>query len=99
MIKHVVMIKLQEFEEKEKEGNAQKIKDDLDALPAKIPEIKFYETGINISESPNAFDVVLISEFDSLAALKTYSAHQEHQKVLDFIKFVADDIKVVDYEL
>ncbi len=98
MVKHIVMFKMQEtLTNAEQQTKAQAIKEKLEQLPAKIPEIKFYEIGLNFAQSPNAYDIVLISHFNSQEALKTYSKHPEHLKVVDFINEVTTDRKVVDY--
>ena len=100
MIKHIVMIKHKDATDKsEKKSNLKKLKKDLEALPEKIEEIKFYEVGINISDSPRAFDMVLTSVFDDEKSLKNYSVHPAHQKVVDFIKSVAEKTIVVDYNI
>ena len=98
MIKHVVMFKVKDFEkESEKLHMMGRIKNELDELPAKIPEIVSFEIGLNYSESPNAYDIVLISEFENNTDLKTYSGHPEHQKIVDLIKKNTTDIVVIDY--
>ena len=46
MIKHIVMFKLKEKAEgRDKAANIQLLKAMLDALPARIKEIKFFEVG------------------------------------------------------
>jgi hypothetical protein len=100
MIKHIVMFKLKdEAEGNRKEENARKIKEILDALPKKISQIKLYEVGINISESPSAADLCLVSGFQSVDDLNKYRVHPDHQKALDFILKVIDESRVVDYEI
>jgi hypothetical protein len=66
MIKHIVFIKADsKYSDSEKENVLHKLKQKLDSLPSYIHEIKAYETGINKSNSSNAFDFALISEFES----------------------------------
>ncbi len=97
MIKHVVMLKLLDKDEKKK-LNIQTLKDKLDNLKNKIPEIKYLETGINISPRSSAFDLVLISEFNNQEDLDKYIIHPAHQEVLTILAEIKDDIVVVDYE-
>jgi len=98
MIKHIVMIKMQDFPAAfEKKAKTDAIKNALETLPDKIKEIKFYQVGINISVSPLAYDIVLISEFDNIKDLNTYRDHSEHKKVLEIINEYKQDIKVVDF--
>ena len=99
MIKHIVMFKMKEFgSETEKARNSKKLKSALDALPNIISEIKFFEVGLNFAESPRAFDLVLISHFDSNQDLDKYRVHPEHKKVLILVRELTELSQVVDYE-
>ncbi|MEA3497226.1 MAG: Dabb family protein [Bacteroidota bacterium] len=89
MIRHIVMIKLKNFSSKEvKITNAKKLKSELENLENKIDEIKYYEVGLNLSTSPSAYDVVLVSDFNNMKELNDYRIHPEHIKVLDFLKSI-----------
>jgi len=96
MIEHIVMIKLKENSDKTE--ISKKIKAKLDNLPKLISEIKYYEVGLNLSKSLVAFDIVLVSRFDSLKTLEAYRIHNEHQKVLSLIKKYAEKTSVVDFD-
>lgn len=100
MVKHIVMWKLKETAAGRTKGeNALLLRKKLEALPAEIPEIKRAEVGINFDESDAAFDVVLCAEFESVAALRAYQAHPEHQRLInDFLNEVRIEKRVVDYE-
>ncbi|HHY25223.1 MAG TPA: Dabb family protein [Desulfitobacterium dehalogenans] len=97
MLKHIVMWKLKEDEQKEQ--NALTIKELLEGLVGKIPELKKAEVGININRSDTAYDVVLYSEFDDEAGLAAYQSHPEHVKVGEFMKEIREKRTVVDYIL
>ena len=98
MIKHVVMIKLKDYPAAmERKAKIETIKAELEALPEKISEIKYYEVGINIAVSPVAYDIVLISEFENMKDLNTYREHTEHKRVLDIIAESKDSSIVTDY--
>ena len=99
MIKHIVMWTVKETADHDKEQNVQLVKEKLAALPTLIKEIKDYEVGINEIQSPAAYDVVLISTFDSWQDLDVYRNHPEHLKVAEFIGAVRDQRAVVDYEI
>jgi heme-degrading monooxygenase HmoA len=100
MIKHIVLFKLLEKAEGVgRKENAEQIKRLLDGLPSKIPEIKGYEVGINIFESERAYDIALISVFESKEDLEKYIAHPEHQKAVEFIKVRRQSGISVDYEI
>jgi len=96
VIVHIVMFT---FKEENKEANLLKVKDALEALTDKIDELLFMEVGINFDEAKRAMDLSLYSTFDSKANLAKYAAHPEHLKVLELIKLVTVESKVVDYKL
>ena len=96
MIVHIVMVK---FKEKNKPANMQRVKSELENLTSVINELKSMEVGVNFDESERAFDMSLYSKFDTKEGLKTYATHKEHLKVVEFIKSVALETKVVDYIL
>lgn len=93
MIKHIVSFKLKpEYKDK-----APQIKQALDSLPEKIFQIKYFQIGINISTAPSAYDLVLVSGFDSVEDLDIYRKHPEHVKVVEFIALYKAESMVVDY--
>ena len=98
MIKHIVMFKFKKFaESNDKLGNTHLLKSYLEALPARINEIKFLQVGVNFSDATVAYDLVLISEFFSKEALSSYQQHPEHIKVAEFAGKVCESRVVVDY--
>jgi hypothetical protein len=98
MIKHVVMWKLKENAEGAgKRENALKMKSQLEALRGQLPQIRSIEVGVNTAEGPDAYDVVLVSEFADMDELQAYQKAPEHLKVADFIGKVRLERKVVDY--
>lgn len=100
MIKHIVMWRLKDFAEgMNKMGNAVKIKELLESLRGKIREIKHIEVGINITGADGSSDVVLYSEFDRTEDLNAYQKHPEHLKIVQFVKEVCEERRVVDYEI
>jgi len=96
MIVHIVIFK---FKEENKSVNIKKIKKELEALQERIDVLKSIEVGVNFNESERAFDLSLYSIFDSKSDLKTYATHKEHLKVIQIIKNVTLETKVVDYIL
>ena len=100
MIKHIVMFKLKERAEgRDRADNIKALQAMLEALPAKIKEIVFFEVGINFLEASIAYDLVLVSEFESREALYSYQKHPEHLKVFDFVIKTCETRIVVDYAL
>lgn len=98
MIKHIVMWKLKdEYESQNKNVLAQEMKKRLEALKGLIAEVVEIEVGINEFLTPQAFDIVLYTEFKSEDDLNTYQKHPEHLKVVDYIKQVTTERIFVDY--
>jgi len=97
MIKHIIMWKLVESEEKEK--NLIKMKSLLEGLVGKINVIVKLEVAANPISSPEPFDLVLYSEFKTFEDLNAYAIHPEHLKVVEFVKSVCAGRSAVDYEV
>ncbi len=100
MVKHIVMWTLKdEAGGKSKSENVQEVKHCLEALSDQISTIRFLEVGVNINDGPNAFDLVLYSEFDDREDLAVYQDHPAHIRARDFIRTVRDMMHVVDFEV
>ena len=98
MVKHIVMFRIKGNAETKKQ-NTHMFKDKLDELKNKIPEVKYLDTGINVSESPSSFDLVLTTHFDTSSDLDIYRNHPDHQKVVGIIKEIVNEVAVVDYSI
>ncbi len=94
MIRHIVFFKLKD----NSKANKQRIKDVILPLKEKIDVIKFYQVGINFSNEERAYDLALVSDFDSIEDLKSYAAHPEHLEVISQLKNEGVTTKVVDFE-
>ena len=100
MVKHIVMLRMKDvFSSEEKKEKALLLKQELDLLPSKIDEIVFYEVGLNVVDSPSAYDLVLISHFETFEDLDAYRVHPDHKKVVALIKELAKESAVVDYKI
>ncbi len=100
MIRHIIMFKLKDFGSQEiKNQKLKELKKMIDELGSHIREIKSIEAGINFSSRDVAYDLVLVSEFHSEDDLKVYTAHPDHQKVVDFLKDIKLSSAVVDYNI
>ena len=95
MIVHIVMFK---FKEENKASNIELVVEKLNALKALIDELKTIEVGVDFNQSQRAFDLSLYSTFETKEELKAYAIHPEHLKVVELIKRVTVESKVVDYE-
>ena len=100
MIKHIVLWKLKEDEAGwSKLENAFELKRRLEALKNKIPEILELEIGFPIEKGETVSDVALYSLFENKEGLQAYQKHPDHQKVVEFVKQIAVERRVVDYEI
>ncbi|MBT4035076.1 MAG: Dabb family protein [Candidatus Marinimicrobia bacterium] len=96
MIKHIVAW---DIIDTDKQHNVKKLKSLLEELPDLIPEIVSYEVGINIKDSENAKDMILLSSFQDEAGLQTYAEHPEHQRVVLELRKVSRKTMVVDFKV
>ncbi|WP_321777998.1 Dabb family protein [Sulfurimonas sp.] len=96
MIVHIVMFK---FKSENKESNIAQVVKKLESLVDLISFLKSMEVGVDFSKTDRAFDLSLYSTFDTKEDLKTYAVHGEHLKVVELIKSVTLESKVVDYTL
>ncbi len=94
MVKHIVFFKLK----KSDDGSAEALREKLLSLKKEIGLIRNLEVGINFKESERAYDVALITDFDDAEDLAAYATHPYHLKVLEYIKTVISDSKVVDFK-
>jgi len=104
MIRHVVMWKLKDKAEgSNKEKNAEKMKLILEGLKTSIDEIKNVEVGIHIGEDDEedeqAYDVVLISDFETELDFTMYTRNAHHKKAIEFINSVIEERRFVDYNV
>jgi hypothetical protein len=88
-----------QFKEQNKARNIAKVQDKLEQLEEKIDVLKSMEVGINFNESERAMDLSLYSTFETQEDLQAYAVHPEHLKVVELIKEVTLESKVVDYYL
>ena len=73
------------------------LKQRLEQLPSLIPQIKDFEVGLNVTEVPWAFDIVLNAVFSSKADLDLYTIHPAHQDFVSFNKDKTIAKSVVDF--
>ncbi len=94
MIVHIVLFR---FKEENKEAHIEKVSEMLNGLLESVPTLKSMEVGINYSDQERAMDLSLISTFDNKVGLEQYAIHPEHVKVVEYIRGVVTESKVVDY--
>lgn len=94
------MWKFKDFAEgKSKEENISLVRDSLYALVGKIDEIKKMEIGADISHTDMSMDMVLLTEFESIADMKAYAVNPEHVKVSTYVRKVIESRVVLDYDM
>jgi len=94
MVKHIVFFKLKENTKEQQDL----LKEKLLLLKENVPVLKNIEVGINFSNSERAYDLALLTDFETKEDLDIYADDPYHQKVKEFIKEVTISSKVVDYK-
>jgi hypothetical protein len=99
MYTHIVLWKLKENAIGMNRAElAQEVKRRLDKLPADIPEILTYETGINVGDyGASFFDVSLVSTFENKDSFWAYTKYPVHDQVVAFIQSIQAAEEIVDY--
>jgi hypothetical protein len=67
------------------------------SLGEKIPELRFWETGWNVSDRPIAYDFAINSAVEDAEALRAYVEHPEHQAGVALWREFATWV-IADYE-
>jgi hypothetical protein len=96
MLQHYVLIKYQK--ETSDEHIAEFCKRML-ALRDSIAGIDYLEIGRDILHDARSWDLILIMRFASVAALRSYQQHPEHQKLMAFNQPFVAEVASVDFEL
>jgi len=65
----------------EKLANIERLKTSFHSLRGRVPGLLHLEVGVDSSGVDYACDVVLVSDFESQAALDAYGVHPEHLRV------------------
>lgn len=101
MITHIVMWTLKDVAEgQNKAANAADMKARLLALPARIDCLREMRVAVGqeIFEAAPATDIVLYATFDTREDLLAYAEHPAHQALVGFVKSIAVERRVVDFE-
>ncbi len=97
MIKHIVFFKFKASQDKE--AQMQKIKTELEQLPAIIAELKELHVGRNINPAEQ-WDLSLEAIVEDMQALKAYAIHPAHQTIVkNLIAPIKEDRACIDYTL
>ena len=87
------------FKNENKESNMEHAREILFALKPVISELRRMEIGFDFSKTDMSYDMMLLTEFDSVEDMKTYAVHPEHLKVSAFIRSVIESRVVLDCEI
>ncbi|MFE9453066.1 Dabb family protein [Streptomyces sp. NPDC006739] len=96
MIRHLVLFKLNEGVERD-DPRVVAGEEAFRSLESKIPEIRHWELGWNLSDRPIAYDFAINSAFEDPAALRHYAEHPEHRAGVALWREFATWV-VADYE-
>jgi len=78
MLKHVVLIK---FKEGYTEEQVQAIRDGMNGLPEKIPQIIAYSHGTDAGNTDSAYDYGIVADFASDEDYVIYRDHPAHREI------------------
>jgi quinol monooxygenase YgiN len=81
LIRHIVMWNVRGASRDEKLANIERLKASFHSLRGRVPGLLHLEIGVDSSRVDYACDVVLVSDFESQAALDAYATHPEHLRV------------------
>jgi hypothetical protein len=99
LIRHVVMWNVRGATPDEKAANVERLRRSFHSLRGRIPGLLHLEIGIDSSGVDYACDVVLVSEFESQAALDAYAVHPEHLRVKEEVGDMRTHRYQVDYPM
>ena len=99
MIKHIVMWNVRGATPAEKAQGIARLKRSFESLRGRIPGLLHLEIGVDSSRIDYACDCVLVSDFESQAALDAYASHPEHLRVKQEVGDLHTHRYQVDYEV
>jgi len=97
MIRHIVMWRVKGDSLQERHETSLRVKQAFEDLRGRIPGLRHIEVGIDSSNVDYACDTVLVTEFETLAALTAYADHPEHLRVRAELQGLRTTRHQVDY--
>lgn len=98
-IRHVVTWKLAAEDAATRHEQATEVARRLNGLQGEVPQILSITAGANIAYPEANWDVTLVADFESIAALEEYQVHPAHVEVSSFIRTVVASRASVDFEI
>jgi len=75
-----------------------KVVDALQSMKGNVSSLMDIEVGVNLSDSAEAYDVVLIVTFKDIKSLRKYEQDPFHLSVKEIVVGLKENRAVVDYE-
>ena len=98
MVRHIVLFQLKKMvADSEKLAVMNQFKAAIEALPAHIDVMRKIEVQFNINPA-EAYDIALVSEFDSLEDVNFYAKHPLHVAAGKILADVKENRACVDYQ-
>jgi quinol monooxygenase YgiN len=97
LIRHIVMWNVRGATPEEKRVNIERLQASFHSLRGRVPGLLRLEVGVDTSRVDYACDVVLVSDFESQAALDAYASHPEHLRVKAEVGDMRTQRHQVDY--
>lgn len=97
MIRHIVMWRVQGDTAEQRVQAREQVKAAFESLRGRIPGLRRLEVGLDTSGIDYACDAVLLTDFESQAALDAYASHPEHLRVRDELSGLRTTRHQVDY--
>jgi hypothetical protein len=94
MLTHIVLFKLHDRSPENVEATRARIA----AIGGKIPQLLSIEVGANVVDSARAYDIGLLTTFDSVEAMQAYQVHPVHVELLADVVPRFAEIASVDYQ-
>jgi len=99
VIRHIVMWRVRGETDVERVAARQRVKQAFESLRGRIPGMHHIEVGIDSSAHDHACDAVLVTDFESQAALDAYATHPEHLRVRAELDGLRTSRHQVDYHV
>jgi hypothetical protein len=98
-IRHVVTWKLAAEDAAERASHAAEVARRLNALDGVVPQLLSISAGANVAYPETNWDVTLVADFASVAAIEEYQVHPAHEEVAGYIRSVVESRVAVDFEV